>query len=177
MKQVNDAFKNVRLHVMHAQRITQPRESPLKLDIDPEYFDGTPMPMLESSLKEMSPYQRAIVGCLSKLYEKGMRRYKDNVCVQRLSEGKPTRAWMPVYTIQEFVYHVASKEDNYEMWKDLTSKGSGFKDVINHLSNCVDHQFPEIQKNRHVFAFKNGLFNAKEWLPNKGVYGCRFYPY
>ena len=177
MKQVNDAFKNVRLHVMHAQRITQPRESPLKFDIDPEYFDGTPMPMLESSLKEMSPYQRAIVGCLSKLYEKGMRRYKDNVCVQRMSEGKPTRAWMPVYTIQEFVYHCASKEDNYEMWKDLTSKGSGFKDVINHLSNCVDHQFPEIQKNRHVFAFKNGLFNAKEWLPNKGVYGCRFYPY
>ena len=25
--------------------------------------------------------------------------------------------------------------------------------------------------------FKNGVFVGKEWIPDRGVYDCRFYPY
>ena len=38
-------------------------------------------------------------------------------------------------------------------------------------------QFPEITKRRHVWSFKNGVFVGKEWIPDRGVYDCCFYPY
>ena len=45
------------------------------------------------------------------------------------------------------------------------------------MNKCIDAQFPEITKRRHVWSFKNGVFVGKEWLPDPGVYDCRFYPY
>ena len=175
IKQVNEAFKNIRLHLNAQERILHPRQLPEKFDADPEYFDATPMD--EAKLSEMSPYQRAIVAVLDETSKKNMRRYKGKCCLQRVSGGHYTRAWLPTHTIQEFVYELAEKEVNFEVWKDLTSRGTAFRDVINHLSNCVDSDFPAIKKNRHMWSFKNGVFIAKEWIPERGVYDCHFYPF
>jgi hypothetical protein len=62
IKQVNEAFKNIRLHLNAQERILHPRQLPEKFDADPDYFDATPMD--ETKLNEMSPYQRAIVAVL-----------------------------------------------------------------------------------------------------------------
>lgn len=175
IKQINEAFKNIRLHLNAQERILHPRQIPEKFDADPEYFDATPMD--EAKLSEMTPYQRAIVAVLDETSKKNMRRYKGKCCVQRTSNGHYTRAWMPTHTIQEFVYELAEKEVNFEVWKDLTSRGTAFRDVINHLTHCVDSDFPEIKKNRHMWSFQNGVFIAKEWIPDKGVYDCHFYPF
>jgi hypothetical protein len=175
IKQINEAFKNIRLHLNAQQRILHPRQLPEKFDADPEYFDATPMD--DAKLGEMSPYQRAIVAVLDETSKKNMRRYKGKCCLQRVSGGHYTRAWLPTHTIQEFVYELAEKEVNFEVWKDLTSRGTAFRDVINHLSNCVDSDFPEIKKNRHMWSFQNGVFIAKEWIPEKGIYDCHFYPF
>ena len=32
------------------------------------------------------------------------------------------------------------------------------RNLVDHLTVCVDSQFPELKKDRHVFAFKNGLY-------------------
>jgi succinate dehydrogenase flavin-adding protein (antitoxin of CptAB toxin-antitoxin module) len=175
IKQVSEAFKNVRLHLNTMQRIKNPREMPDKMNSDPEYFDATPMD--ETRLGEMTPFQRAIVACLDEAYKKHMRRYKGECYVQRISEGAYTRSWKQVCAIPEFVYEFAEKEVNFDFWKDITSRGNTAREVINYLSNCIDSQFPEIIKDRHVWSFKNGLFIGKEWQPKEGKYACRFYPY
>ena len=175
IKQVSEAFKNVRLHLNTMQRIKNPREMPDKMNSDPEYFDETPMD--ETRLGEMTPFQRAIVACLDETYKKHMRRYKGECYVQRISEGAYTRSWKQVCPITEFVYEFAEKEVNFDFWKDITSRGNTAREVINYLSNCIDSQFPEIIKDRHVWSFKNGLFIGKEWQPKEGKYACRFYPY
>jgi hypothetical protein len=175
IKQVSEGFKNVRLHVNTLQRIKNPREVPDKMNADPEYFDATPMD--ETRLGEMTPFQRAIVACLDETYKKQMRRYKGECYTQRISEGAYTRSWKQVCAIPEFVYEFAEKEVNFDVWKDITSRGNTAREVINHLTNCIDSQFPEIVKDRHVWSFKNGVFIGKEWLPKEGRYTCRFYPY
>ena len=80
-------------------------------------------------------------------------------------------------TIEEFVYSLAQKDDDFNNWKNFTSKGSTFREVIDNISKCIDSQFPAIFKRRHVWSFKNGVFVGKEWDPNLGSYKCSFYPY
>ena len=92
-------------------------------------------------------------------------------------DGKDTRAWKQVETIQEYVYGVAQKETRYELWKNLSSRGSAYNDVIRHLTHCKDMQFPEIIKNSHVWSFKNGIFIGKEWSAQTGLYESNFYTY
>jgi hypothetical protein len=75
------------------------------------------------------------------------------------------------------VYSLAQKDDDFNNWKNFTSKGSIFRDVIDNISKCMDPQFPTIIKRRHVWSFKNGVFVGKEWDPDLGTYKCSFYPY
>jgi hypothetical protein len=107
-----------------------------------------------------------------------MRRYGDYCCKQiETPEGHLTKAWKPVMEIKDFVYHYTQKEDKYDMWRNMTSKGSAVADVVKHLTNCKDLQFPPIKKNRNVWSFRNGIFVGKEWEPTQGKYICTFYQY
>jgi hypothetical protein len=124
-----------------------------------------------------TPYQELLLFLLSESYKLGYRRYKEQCCTQILSEGHATRAWKPVMEIKDFVYDSTQKETRYEMWKNLTSKGSLVADVIKHLSSCKDYQFPEIKKNRNVWSFSNGLLAGKNWCPEKCQYVIKFYEY
>ena len=63
------------------------------------------------------------------------------------------------------------------MWKDLTSKGSGVKDVVNYLEKCIDPQFPEVTKCRTMWSYKNGVFLGKALDPLTNEYTCKFLPY
>jgi hypothetical protein len=122
---------------------------------------------------KVSPYQSLLLHLLNRAYCNGYRRYKEQCCIQI----RNTRAWKPVKEIKDFVYDETQKEDQYEMWKNLTSKGSTVADVIKHLTNCRDHQFPEIQKNRHVWSFKNGILIGKNWSEEIRGFVIKFYEY
>ena len=125
----------------------------------------------------MSPFQRSVCAALHETQLRGYRRYKGQCYQQVKTNGQITRAWEPVHTIKEFVYMLAQKEIFFERWKDMTSKGGTFNDVIRHLEVCNDHQFPEIVKDRHVWSFKNGLFHGKVWNEELQAYTSKFYPY
>ena len=130
----------------------------------------------DSSLKEdesNTPYQKLLLFLLHKAYDEGYRRYRDQCCV----EIRNTRAWKPVKEIKEFVYDTTQKEDNPEMWKNLTSRGTLVGDVVRHLTNCKDFQFPEIKKDRHTWSFQNGLLVGKDWDAESQQYRIKFYPY
>jgi hypothetical protein len=81
--------------------------------------------------EDSSAYQTLLIYLLKQAYRHGYRRYRDQCC----KEIRNTRAWKPVKEIKDFVYDETQKEDNAEMWKNLTNRGNMASDVIKHLSN------------------------------------------
>jgi hypothetical protein len=130
----------------------------------------------DTSLKDdesITPYQKLLLFLLKKAYDEGYRRYRDQCCVQI----RNTRAWRPVKEIKDFVYDSTQKEDEPEMWKNLTSRGNLVGDVVRHLTNCKDFQFMEIKKDRHTWSFQNGLLVGKDWNVEGNKYQIKFYDY
>jgi len=174
IEQVDDAFQIVFRNTRIYERINNPTYAPANPETDHSLFRCTTM----NKVDELSPYQQAILSILDKTYKNMIRRYKGQCCQQFTTpEGYKTRAWNTIMSIQDYVYSVAQKEITFELWKNLTSRGSGFKDVIHYLTYCNDMQFPEITKNRNVWSFKNGIFVGKQFTANTGMYECKFYTY
>jgi phage/plasmid-associated DNA primase len=65
------------------------------------------------------------------------------------------------------VYDECQKECEFSNWVAVTT-GNTAKNVVEFLSNANDFQFPLLQKSRHVFAFRNGIYITTE---------DRFYPF
>jgi hypothetical protein len=171
-----DYFEVVFAWVRIYERINHPNLVPIQGDIDGSIFrvktlDDT------SEDDERTPYQRLLLYLLNELKRQGMKRYKGQCCKQITHGPYLTRAWKPIMEIEEFVYLLTQKEDKYDMWKNLTKSAGNVKESINHLTHCMDVQFPEIKKDRHVWSFRNGLFVGKEWNASKNKYTTRFYPY
>lgn len=169
---IEDGYENIRRHYMSYERVSTPTVQPQF----PKFSD--PSAMDDEEIESISPYQKCLLYTLEETYKCGYRRYKGHCCEEiKTIEGYRTRAWNPIFPIDQFVYSIAQKDSSFTNWKNFTSKGSIFREVIDHVSKCKDQQFPEISKRRHVWSFKNGLFVGKEWIPDRGVYECRFYPY
>ena len=171
-KQIKDGYENIRRHYMAYERVVNPTAVPQIASI----YDSATMD--DDEIESCAPYQKCLIFCLDEAYKRGYRKY-NNHCYEEIKtiEGYSTRAWVPKFEIGKFVRSLAPKEDEFSMWKNFTSRGSIFRDVTENLSTCNDVQFPEIEKRRYVWSFKNGLFIGKEWNPEIGEYTCRFYPY
>ena len=172
LKQLSDGYENIRRHYTSFERVDNPTAQP-QFSVN-----GDPSTMDEDEVEKSTPFQKCLLYSLDQTYKAGYRRYKGQCCEEiRTVEGHRTRAWQPKFTIEQFVYSLAQKDDDFITWKNFTSRGSVFRDVIDNMTKCVDAQFPEITKRRHVWSFKNGVFVGKEWIPDRGVYDCCFYPY
>ena len=172
LDQVDDSWQIVFRVERTNERINNPMYVPINPESDPSIFRISTI----SKPEDLTPFQQAIMQTLKHLYTQNIRRYKGQCCTEiKTSTGCSTRAWKPVMSIQEFVYSVGKKEVEFELWKNLTSRGTGHKDVITHLSNCNDMQFPDIVKNRHVWSFSNGIFIGKVSCENG--YKSEFYTY
>lgn len=146
-----DAFEQIVLYHRQSMRMNERR-----CETDADMMHCTTM---DSEDTELSSFQALLIFLLSTLDRMELKRYKGQCCEQI---GK-TRAWRPVMPISDFVYTFTQKETKYDMWKNITSKGCIVKDTVRHLSECVDIQFPDIHKDRTVWAFKNGLLLGKVW--------------
>ena len=166
-------FRWFRVH----ERINNPNLVPISGDFDGSLFRVQTLGGAEEQAdeEEKSSYQRLLLYFFNELKRQGLKRYKGQCCKQITIGPYTTRAWKSIMEIKDFVYMSTQKEDKYDMWKNLTARPGNVKESINHLSNCMDIQFPEIQKNRHVWSFRNGIFVGKEW--DGEMYTTRFYPY
>jgi hypothetical protein len=57
----------------------------------------------------------------------------------------------------------------------VTSNASNIKNATEFLENCKDPRISDLKKDRHVFAFRNGIYNCKE--KSGDVYIDHFYEY
>jgi len=172
LKQLKDGYENIRRHYTAYERVVNPTAVPQTSST------SDPSTMCDDDVESATPFQKCLIFVLDELYKAGYRRYKGHCCEEiKTIEGFRTRAWRQKMTIEDFVYSLAQKDDDFNNWKNFTSKGSIFRDVIDNISKCMDPQFPTIIKRRHVWSFKNGVFVGKEWDPDLGTYKCSFYPY
>jgi hypothetical protein len=175
IQQFDDTYEQIFRHVRQWERCNTPMAIPPKLDSDGSIFRYSTDDDAED---KKSHWQELLLYLLDRLYRMRYRRYKEQ-CFREITteDGKRTRAWQPVCDISEFVYMNSQKEDQYEMWKNLTSKGSCVKDTINYLATTIDIQFPEIKKHRSVWSFQNGIYIGKYWDRDNDKYITKFIEY
>ena len=63
-------------------------------------------------------------------------------------------------TIEEFMYRCVSPSDIYAGPNQWIAQSSNFRDALKFLTHCCDHRFPVLHRNRHIFAYRNGILNA-----------------
>lgn len=119
--------------------------------------------------EKLNDIQELILYSLTHFKNLGYKRYKGFVCKQI----RNTKAWEKISPIDEYVDKLFQKELNFEKWKQFTKNGNMRRNLVEHLTVCVDSQFTELKKDRHVFAFKNGLYVTCE----KGTGRPQFYKY
>ena len=168
VEQYNDSYEQILYHSRTMERINSPMSIPPRLDADGSTFRYCGM---DESDEKRTSWQDLLLYLLHQLKQKRYKRYKDH-CFREIktSSGKPTRAWEPVCEITKFVYSITQKEDKCDMWKHLTSKGSTVRDTVQFLTTTLDVQFPDIQKNRNVWSFRNGILLGTDNT-------CRFIEY
>jgi len=100
--------------------------------------------------------------CLNCFYERGYRRWNGYVYEQRISENKvPLCAWKMVGEIQKQAEEFLKYEGNYEMWATYNKKDHK-KKLLENLTSHSEARFPNLKKDRHVFAFPNGVYFADQ---------------
>jgi hypothetical protein len=176
IEMLDDGYEIIFRYVRSFERINHPTYVPIKGDMDHSLFRCSTMDTGTEEEDQTSPYQKLLLYLLNQLYLMKMRRYGDFCCKQiSTPEGHLTKAWKEMLEIKDFVYYYTQKENKYDMWKNMTHRGSNVSDTIKHLTACKDLQFPAITRNRHVWSFRNGLFVGKEWDGHK--YVSNFYEY
>lgn len=123
-------------------------------------------------------FQNLILYVLFRLSENGYRKYGEN-CYEPVYNDRRqyTFAWKQVVKIKDFIYKVCRKETNFDQWLNLTQGGHNRAEhVTKFLQECNDQQFPQLVKDRHMFAFKDGLYITRVEQED-GTFTDAFYPY
>jgi hypothetical protein len=96
--QIEDGFENVRRHQISYERVIAPTALPqVSVYTDPSTMD-------DEEIEKSSPFQKCLMISLKEAYRAGYRRYKGHCCEEiKTVEGFRTRAWNPIFTIEEFV--------------------------------------------------------------------------
>ncbi len=104
--------------------------------------------------------QQLLLYLLNTSQSRGYRRSHGAMYERILIDECDTHAWRRVCEMRDFVYEVTRKEINYDMWLNLTAVRGNIAAAADHLCACHDVQLPDLRKDRHVFAFTNGIYLA-----------------
>ena len=102
----------------------------------------------------------------------GYQRYQGYLYEKIIYNGNFTHAWREKISIKSFIYDKTQYSMDKRQWHNLTSNASNIRNAIEFLENCQDARITDLVKNRHVFAFKNGIYVCKEFdTENNTWYG------
>ena len=123
--------------------------------------------------QDVNRFQQLLLYLLNSLQHRGYRRFATD-CYEQLytKDGYNTRAWTITCAVKDFVYAITRKETNFDQWLNLTQSKGNAACAADYLVSCQDVQFPLLVKNRSVFSFKNGVYDAKNdrFMPYRN--GC-----
>jgi hypothetical protein len=128
----------------------------------------------ELNYENLNPVQLLVIYTLKQLQRREYRRYiveDKGMCYQKIynSKGQDTHAWKPAMTVKQFVYDITRREINADMWVNLTSAKDNINFVTVHVTESPAPEFEDLDKDRHIFSFNNGLYIIK--IPNVSEQG------
>jgi hypothetical protein len=132
---------------------------------------------LEPNIETNSPFQNLLLFLLDSIYTSGLQRYQSSLYEKIVHNGYFTHAWKEKMSIKNFIYEKTQFNIDYRQWHNLTSNASNIKHAVDFLEHCQDPRISDLVKDRHVFAFKNGIYNCKHWDPGHKVFIDHFYEY
>ena len=132
---------------------------------------------IEPNIKANSPLQNLILYLLESIYMANLQRYQGYLYEKILYNGYFTHAWKEKISIKSFIYENTQYSISYAQWHNLTSNSSNIKSATEFLENCQDPRIADLKKDRHVFAFRNGIYCCKEWDSEHESYIDHFYEY
>ena len=116
----------------------------------------------ESQAKTIRRDAKLIYFFLGQAYSQGFRREGGTVYRQRfVSGGHASHAWMPAFTMSEFLHRMCRKEIHAEIWDLLHGDGSRASTIEQYLARCADPEFPEIRRQRRYHSFLNGVYDVE----------------
>ena len=152
----------------------QPSALPHLYDGPFEGFRVTLCPWFNGRLRDkregaLSPLQQCEQYVLLKMYEDNCRRDGSNLLIQKISpDGFNTHSWVKLDTIDEYV---KSKLGEGPIQMIATKQKKTIKDTTDFFTNeCRDDRLPDVQKDRHAWSFRNGIFLGR-------LHDCRFIAY
>ena len=116
----------------------------------------------EVDRNDMKPRQQLIHFYWDKAFKQGLRKFKKSLFRPRYTEdGTYVHAYEYMCDISQFVYEsLYPIEQNHYWFECLTESSAVPKHVIDTLENVKCEWLPDLQRNRHVWAFRNGLFHT-----------------
>lgn len=118
----------------------------------------------EEDMKATS-FQKIVMYVLQKLEADQLRRFGDK-CYEQVvirrgdCQGEASHAWRECMSIKDYIYSNVQKETDYTEWKQLTNPHDNGDKVVQYLISSQNLEFPELQVNRYLWAYNNGLYNA-----------------
>ena len=130
---------------------------------------------MQPNIETNSPFQNLLLYLLDSIYTTGLQRYGDSLYEKIYYKSYFTHAWKEKLSIKKFIYEKTEFCQDYRQWHNLTSNAGNIKNATDFLENCKDPRINDLKKDRHVFAFRNGIYNCKEKID--GNYTDHFYEY
>jgi hypothetical protein len=125
---------------------------------------------IRSALGEVKfkPHQLLMREYLKKAHHLGLRRYKEELFIPlTLESGHFTYFYKHYSGITEFIYNQCYPYiQNIGLFQMLTESRQNIPMLEKWLANCVDTYLLELNPDRTVFAFRNGVYMARD---------CKFY--
>ena len=136
------------------------------------------------SYEKNTAYQNLLLFLLEELSEAQYAKYNDSLYKKIKSTVKgvtyDTYAWEPHMKIKQFIHDKCRRSfGKFDQWKNLTAGSSNLKQAVEYLLECPDDELLRLQKDRHIFSYKNGVFLTKvnKGTEDKPVWGTHFVPY
>eukprot|EP00873_Tetraselmis_striata_P033779 jgi/Tetstr1/454043/TSEL_040962.t1 len=117
---------------------------------------------------EASRFTELLLYVQFSLRTRDLRRHHERVYARvHNSAGLPTAAWRDCGEISKFIHGVCRKDTNPRMWAIVAQPSDPVAAAVRYFTTADDPEFPELQRDKSVFSFDNGVYLAatNEFLP------------
>lgn len=105
-----------------------------------------------------TPHQKLLLSILKTLSILGYKRYHCNVMIPVIIDGIYTYSWKKKCSIKDFVWEHINSHLHSENFENATNSKGNIQFVIDFLTQGQQHEFMDLQKERRIHAFRNGIY-------------------
>ncbi len=122
--------------------------------------------------EDLSPHQEFLLHVLDMAAQKNYRKkwldypnVGETVCLYEqilTPDGFPTHAWHRTSSLEEFVHKLIPTVTAAKQWKQFTGSRGLLTYIKQFLQFSNDVRLPFLVRQRHIFSFKNGIYDADQ---------------